>query len=101
MYLMEDSESQGKKLDVNYTIMLRTVENKSWKQHPTKQQSYGHLPFISQTLQIRRTRNAELCGRSKDELISDVLLWSPVHVCTGVGRPEKTYINSVWTLDVV
>ena len=33
-----------KKLDGNYTRMLRAVLNKSWKQHPTKQQPYGHLP---------------------------------------------------------
>ena len=25
-----------------YTRMLRAILNKSWKQHPTKQQLYGH-----------------------------------------------------------
>ena len=34
----------------------------------------GHLPPISQTVQVRRTRFAELCWRSKDELKSDLLL---------------------------
>ena len=33
-----------KKLDGNYTRMLRAVLNKSWRQHPTRQQLYGHLP---------------------------------------------------------
>ena len=33
-----------KKLDDNYTRMLRAVLNKSWRQDPTKQQLYGHLP---------------------------------------------------------
>ena len=33
-----------KKLDGNYTRMLRAILNKSWRQHPTKQQLYGHLP---------------------------------------------------------
>ena len=33
-----------KKLDSNYTRMLRAILNKSWRQHPTKQQLYGHLP---------------------------------------------------------
>ena len=28
--------------------MLHAVLNKSWKQHPTKQQLYSHLPPISQ-----------------------------------------------------
>ena len=33
-----------KKLDGNYTRMLRAILNKSWWQHPTKHQLYGHLP---------------------------------------------------------
>ena len=32
-----------KKLDGNYTRMLRAILNKSWRQHPTKHQLYGHL----------------------------------------------------------
>ena len=35
-----------KKLDSNYTRMLRAILNKSWRQHPTKQQLYDHLPPI-------------------------------------------------------
>ena len=31
-----------KKLDGNYTRMLRAILNKSWWQHPTKHQLYGH-----------------------------------------------------------
>ena len=44
-----------KKVAGNYTRMLRTVLNKFWKEHTKKQQLYGHLPPISQTLQERRT----------------------------------------------
>ena len=33
-----------KKLDGNYTRMLRAVLNKSWRQHPMRHQQYGHLP---------------------------------------------------------
>ena len=32
-----------KKLDGNYTRMLWAVLNKSWRQHPTKEQLHGHL----------------------------------------------------------
>ena len=39
-----------KKLDGNYTRMLRAILNKSWRQHPTKPQLYGHLPPISKTM---------------------------------------------------
>ena len=33
---------EKKKLDGNYTRMLPAVLNKSWRQHPTKQQLYSH-----------------------------------------------------------
>ena len=39
-----------KKLDGNYTIMLRAILNKSWRQHPTRHQLYGHLPPITKTI---------------------------------------------------
>ena len=60
-----------KKLDGNYTRMLRAILNRSWRQHLTKQQLYGHLPLITKTIQIRRTRHAGNCWWSRDELISD------------------------------
>ena len=41
-----------KKLDGNYTRMLQATSNKSWRQHPTKHQLYGHLPPITKTIQI-------------------------------------------------
>ena len=47
-----------KKLDGNYTRMLRAILNKSWRQHSTKQQLYGHLQPITKTIQVRRTRHA-------------------------------------------
>ena len=31
--------------------------NKSWRQHPTKQQLYGHLPLIMKTIKIIQTRH--------------------------------------------
>ena len=34
-----------KKLEGNYTRMLRAILNKSWRQHPTRHQLYGHLPL--------------------------------------------------------
>ena len=66
-----------KKLDGNYTRMLRAILNKAWRQHPTKQHLYGHLPPITKTIKVRRTRHVRHCCRSRDELISDVLLWTP------------------------
>ena len=68
-----------KKLDGNYTRMLRAILNKSWQKHPTRHQLYGHLPPITKTIQVRRTRHAGHGWRSKDELISDVLIWTPAY----------------------
>ena len=84
-----------RRLDGNYTRMLRAVLNKSWRQHPTRLQLYGHLPPITKTIQLRRTRHAGHCWRSNDELISDVLLWTPTHGYARVGRPARTYIQQL------
>ena len=80
-----------KKLDGNYTRMLWAILNKSWRQHPTRHQLYGHLPPITKTIQVTRTRHARYCGRSRDELISDVLLWTSIYGRTKAGRPGRTY----------
>ena len=84
-----------KRLDGNYTRMLRAILNKSWKQHHTKQQVYGHLLPITKTIQFRRTRHAGHCWRSRDELISDVLLWTPTHGRAKAGQPARTYIQQL------
>ena len=58
-------------------VCMFEMVNKSWRQHPTRHQLYGHLPPITKTVQVRRTRHAGHCWRSRDGLISDVLLWTP------------------------
>ena len=80
-----------KKLDRNCTRMLGAILNKSWKQHPTKQQLYGHSPLTSKTIQLRPTRHTGHCWRSKDKLISDIFLWTPSHGCVSVGWPTRSY----------
>ena len=85
----------GEKLDGNFTRMLWASLNKSGRQHHTKQQLYGHLPHITKTIQVRRTSHAEHCWRSKDELISNVLLWIPSHGRAKVGRSARTYIQQL------
>ena len=75
--------------------MLRAILNKSWRQRPTKQQLYSHLPPITKTIQVRRTRHAGHCWRSRDELISHVLLWTPSHGRAKAGRPARNYIQQL------
>ena len=79
-----------KKLDGNYTRMLRAIYNKSWRQHPTKHQLYGNLPPITKTIQVWRTRHAG--HRSRDDLRNDVLLWIPTYGRAKAGRQARTYI---------
>ena len=90
-----------KKLDGIYTIMLPAILNKSCKQHPTKQQLYGHLPSITKTVKIRWTRYAEHCWRSRNVLIM-IYSCGPLHLdeqSQDVQR-EPTYRSSVPIRDV-
>ena len=91
-----------KKLDGNYTRMLRAILNKSWLQHPTRHQLYGHLPPITKTIQVRRSRHAGHCRRSRDKLIRDVLLWTPTHMAEQQqdDQLEHTYSSYVRIRDV-
>ena len=82
-----------KKLYGNYIRMFRAILNKSWRPHPTKHQLYSHRSPITKIIQVRRTRHAGHCWRSRDELISDVLLWTPTYGRAKAGRPARTYVQ--------
>ena len=83
-----------------YCFLLRSsiwvgFYEKSWRQYPTRHQLYGHLPPITKTIQVRRTRHAGHCWRSQDELISDVLRWTLTYGQAKAGRPARTYIQQL------
>ena len=84
------------KLDEGCSRMVHIL-NKSWKQHPTKQRLYCHLPPISKTVQTRRTRYTGHFWRSKDGLISDVLFWTSSHGHDSIGRLTRTYLQQFCT----
>ena len=75
--------------------MLRAILNMSWRQLSTRHQLYGHQPPITKTIQVRRARHAGHCWRSRDELIIDVLLWTPTYGQAKAGRPARTYIQQL------
>ena len=85
------TKCQEEKLDGNCTRMLWAILKKSWKQHPTKQQLFGHLPSITKTIQVRQTDR----WRSKEKLISDVLLLAPRHGRNSVGCPARIYLHQL------
>ena len=75
--------------------MLLAILKKFWIKHTTKQQLYGHLPSIMKTIQVRRTRHAGHCWRSRDKLIRNVLMWISSHGRAKTGRPASTYIQQL------
>ena len=96
IHYLDVNKMAGKKLDDNYTRMLRAILNKSWRQHPTKHQPYGHLRAIMKTIQVRRTRHVGHCWRSRDKFISDALLWTPTYGQAKAGWPARTYIQQLF-----
>ena len=77
-----------KKLDGNYTRMLWATHHKA----PTILPPASH----HETIQVRRTRHAENCWRSRDELMRDVLLWTPTYGRAKAGWPARTYIQQLY-----
>ena len=89
-------DTMEKKLDGNYTRIPQAVWNKSRRQHPTKQQIYGHRPPITKTIQVRRSRHAGNYWRCKDELASYVLLWTLSRGRANIGRAARIYIQQLY-----
>ena len=51
--------------------------------------------MLRATIQVRQTRHAGHCWRSRDKLISDVLLWTLTYGWAKVGWPAWTYIQQL------
>ena len=84
-----------KKFDGNYTRGNTPKNSSCWRQQPTKQQLYGHLPPIQKTIQVRRNGHAGNDWRRKGEFISDILPWTPSNGRAKAGRPTRTYIQQL------
>ena len=91
---MEACKAHWEKSRRNCTRMLRVILKKSLKQHPTKPQLYGHLPPISKTIQIRRTRYVGRCWGSNNEIFH-------MYVQVLDKQQELIYNSSVQTQYVV
>ena len=57
-----------------------------------KQQSYGHLPPITQTILVRQTRHSGYCWRSRGELMTDLILYTSSQIC--INQPVNMYSSS-------
>ena len=57
--------------------------------------NFNFFLYIILGIIVRRARHAGHCWRSKDELVSDVLLWTPTYGQAKAGRPARTYIQQL------
>ena len=62
---------------------------------PQKAAAVRPLNPITKIIQVRRTRHAGNCWRSRDELISAALLWTPSDGRAKAGRSARTYIQQL------
>ena len=81
-------------IEYSFITLASKVSMKIWS-YPTRRQLYGHLLPITKTIQARRIRHAGHWWRSKDEIVSDVLLWTPAYGQSKAGRPARTFIQQL------
>ena len=79
-----------KMLDGCYTRLLRSALDIRWKVHMSSEQIYGDLSKVSDKIRKRRLQFAGHCVRSSGQVVSDLVLWKPMHGKRSVGRPIMT-----------
>ena len=52
-------------------------------------------PLSQKLFKLDEPDMQDIAGRSRDELIRDVLLWIPTHGRAKAGRPARTYIQQL------
>ena len=82
-----EKKLDGKNATCNLEQVLAATPHKTTTVRPP-------APY-HETIQVRRTRHAGHCWRSRDELIRDVLLWTPTHGREKAGWPAQTYIQQL------
>ena len=76
-----------------YPRLLRSAFEDSWQAHTSNEQLYGDLHKLSDKIKKRHLQFAGHCLRSSVQVVSDQVLWKPVHGKRGAGRPIKTYVD--------
>ena len=75
--------------------MLLAALNISWRDHKSNKDLYGKIPKITDTIREQRLRFSCQCSKSKNEVVSDVLLWLPIHGRRSRGSPAKTFVDQI------
>ena len=87
-----------------FTISIKCIEEKArwnytwmlWAGSSSSQNcSCSNLPLISKTIQVKQTRHAGYCWRTKDKLPTDILLETPTYRHVSVGQLARTYSHQV------
>ena len=87
------TKSMEKRLNGNYTRLLRKVQNVSWDARLTNEELYGLLPAITHVIKTRRLRFIVHVWRRQEETLHQLLLWEPGHGKRSRGRPKTTYVD--------
>ena len=82
-----------KQPDGCFTRLLRADLNISLRDHISNKELYGDPPPISTSLQMRRLRFIAHCWRSKNETVSQLLLWDPKRGSRLRERPATIFID--------
>ena len=69
-----------KKLDTNYTRILRAILNKSWRQHPTKQQLNSHYQLLRKLSKLDESDMRDTAHKWR----------TPMDPCTWTSKVRKT-----------
>ena len=83
-------EEAKRQLHKNVVSNIKQVLVATPYKAPTIRSPASHHP-----IQVGRTRHAGHCWRSRDELISDVLLWTSTYGLAKAGQPARTYIQQL------
>ena len=75
--------------------MLRAILNKSWRQHPTRHQLYGHLPPITKTKKLDEPDTQDTAGEARTNSSVMYSYGTPAYGQAKAGRPARTYIQQL------
>ena len=80
-------------MDGVYAKMLSAVTNVTWQKHIANDVLYAGLARISTTIRERLLSFKGHCWRSKNEVVSDLVLWEPKHSKRSVGGQALTFVD--------
>ena len=78
-----------------FVFISRNMKKNTYFTMLSSRMSWVRSPYWPWLYLVRRARHAGHCWRSKDEHVSDVLLWTPTYGQAKAGRPARTYIQQL------